>query len=1037
MNSPNFKTQLSKLKASKSLAILNRFEGALVVCALILIVEVIYRSGNHQVRNFILILQTGIVYAALRGAISGALFAACVAWVYIAYMLSERGKLFTYSADNLERLIVATITFILTGLMVGYFRRKLEQISYARAMQKSAVEKMRDEERYRAFIEQSNEAIWRFELDQPLDIKLSEAAQIEHFYKYGRLAECNRAMATMYGFASPADIEGFALGDFLVREDERNVEYLSAFIQSGYKLENAESHERDKDGRDKYFLNNLVGIIQDGMLVRAWGTQRDITMTRQADEILRRSEWQQRFLSTASGILSSSLDAKKILTTLAQITVPDFADWCGIDLVESDGSINRLAIVHTDPQKVEWGFELSQKYPAYPDIKGGVGAVIKTGKPELIPFISDDILRAYAVDEEHYTVLTKLEFKSILIVPLIAYGNTLGAMSFIYAESGRNYTAPDLIFAEDLANRAASAVFNAKLYEDAQSLALQEFEHSVFLETLLATAPVGLGFLNKNLEYIRINQYLADINGLPIEQHIGRHMQQVNPGFSSKAAEILNEVIEKGRPILDTELSGEAPPFSGRMRHWLASYYPVPGRDGEIIGVGIVVDEITERKKAEETIRHQALHDALTGLPNRKSLEERLAQSITVAKRNKQSLGIIFCDLDRFKVINDTLGHDIGDEVLKEVAQRLKQSVREEDTVARLGGDEFIIMLPELSSPGGARKVADKIFSTMLAPIIVGSHNLHVTVSLGIAFFPEDGIDPATLLKNADTALYRAKEAGRNTVQLYNQTMNLQATERLSLEHDLRLAQNTDQLEMFYQPIIELKTGATVAFEALLRWRHPKLGLMLPHEFIPLAEETGIMSSLATHIFSKSCNDFKKFLDTGFVPGKLVVNLSAKQFMQQDLIDMLRAALDGAAMHPSYLELEITENIAMVNVDFTINKLRELRDMGVSISVDDFGTGYSSLSYLRRLPIHKLKIDKSFTRHSLTEAHDAAIIRAIISMAHSLDLKVTAEGIETDSQLRFIRSLRADFAQGFYISYPLSVQETIQWVAHKKEVVLT
>jgi diguanylate cyclase (GGDEF)-like protein/PAS domain S-box-containing protein len=446
-------------------------------------------------------------------------------------------------------------------------------------------------------------------------------------------------------------------------------------------------------------------------------------------------------------------------------------------------------------------------------------------------------------------------------------------------------------------------------------------------------------------------------------------------------------------------------------------------------GFARVVRDVTERAEAEETIRHQALHDPLTGLPNRKALEERIEVLIKQANRHHSKIAVMFLDLDRFKNINDSLGHLIGDMLLKEVASRFRSIIRAEDTVARLGGDEFVITLSDIGHSGDVIKVAKKIIESMQVPMQIGQHSLRITSSIGVAIFPSDGQDIYGLLKNADTALYRAKELGRNRYQFFNQTMNVQASERLTLENSLHNAIESGELELYYQPIVDTKTQRLASVEALVRWNHPKLGKIYPNEFIPLAEEIGVIFPLGEWVLKTACNQLRDWQEEGVLVRSVSLNLSARQFSEPKLIDSVKTIVAESGVATNALEFEITESIAMENLDRTVNILRYLKQMGINIAIDDFGMGYSSLNYLKRFPLHSLKIDKSFVRHAITNSQDATIIRTIIAMAHSLGLKVVAEGVETEQQYSFLKQLDCDRVQGYYLGMPMPAHELPIWLS--------
>jgi diguanylate cyclase (GGDEF)-like protein/PAS domain S-box-containing protein len=436
--------------------------------------------------------------------------------------------------------------------------------------------------------------------------------------------------------------------------------------------------------------------------------------------------------------------------------------------------------------------------------------------------------------------------------------------------------------------------------------------------------------------------------------------------------------------------------------------------------IHMTVADISDRKRAEEQIEFHAYHDVLTRLPNRKLFTDRLTQNLTHARRSGKSLAVMFVDLDHFKSINDTLGHTAGDELLLEMARRLRGCIREEDTVARLGGDEFTIILSELRHPEDAVTVAEKIIAAVQKPLPVGEMSIEVSASIGIALYPVDGADPESLLRNADSAMYRAKEAGRNTYQLCTDEMKGRALQRLSLESRLRRAVNEEQLLLHYQPQISLSDGKVIGAEALLRWNDPERGLVYPGSFIPVAEESRLILPIGDWVLRTACTQMRKWREQGVQIPRIAVNLSPRQFQQHDLVECVRRALEETGLDAKALEFEITETTAMANGETTVETLHALRDLGVSISIDDFGTGYSSLNYLKKFPISCVKIDGAFIRDMNRNDGDAAIVTAVIGIARSLRLRVIAEGVETEEQATFLRRRRCDAAQGYHFSRPVT-----------------
>ena len=430
-------------------------------------------------------------------------------------------------------------------------------------------------------------------------------------------------------------------------------------------------------------------------------------------------------------------------------------------------------------------------------------------------------------------------------------------------------------------------------------------------------------------------------------------------------------------------------------------------------------EEVNERLHAEERARHLSLHDELTGLPNRRLLQDRLAQSLAQARREGWQVAVMFLDLDRFKNINDTLGHAAGDEVLREMARRLTGTVRDSDTVSRVGGDEFVIVLPHAQVETEIAPIAAKLMAQLSEPCTIGDRELRVTPSIGVSVFPDDGEDPVKLLSYADAAMYHAKASGRRNVQFYAATMSAALQARLKLENDLHRAVAQNELELYYQPRIDFRSGTVVSYEALLRWNHPLEGLIMPGTFIPIAEDSGLIMPIGEWVIREACQQMKRWREANFVVQSMAVNLSARQFFDSKLSDRVALALTDSGMRPEQLELEITESILMANTEETMSLFGQLKRLGVKLSIDDFGTGFSSLAYLKRFHVDNLKIDHSFVRDVGTDPDDAAIVRAIVNLAQSLQLRVIAEGVETREQLDFLAACGCQEAQGYYFARPL------------------
>jgi diguanylate cyclase (GGDEF)-like protein/PAS domain S-box-containing protein len=456
---------------------------------------------------------------------------------------------------------------------------------------------------------------------------------------------------------------------------------------------------------------------------------------------------------------------------------------------------------------------------------------------------------------------------------------------------------------------------------------------------------------------------------------------------------------------------------------------PVHDESGMITHFVGVQNDISDQKRAEENLLHMATHDALTGLPNRSLLQDRISQSISHAERMQREVAVLFLDFDRFKNINDSLGHAAGDALISSMARRLRNAVRMVDTVARVGGDEFVIVLTDITRKSDITQVLSNLIEAIMQPVLVEGHDLSITASIGISTYPHDGRDVSSLLKNADTAMYRAKEAGRNGFRFYAQEMNADAVDRLRLENDLRSAiKKGDELTLHYQPQVDTVTGCIVAAEALLRWHHPKHGLISPVDFIPMAEETGLIVQIGEWVLRHVCAQLRSWIEAGHPGIVIAVNLSPRQFHQPDIVEMIARALSDYDLPPHLLELEITESSLMRNPEEAAILLGELSEMGFRLSVDDFGTGYSSLGYLKRFPLDALKIDRSFVADIESDHDSASIAAAVIALAHSLGLKVVAEGVELDSQMEYLRSLKCDLAQGYLLGRPMPADDLVAFM---------
>ena len=453
------------------------------------------------------------------------------------------------------------------------------------------------------------------------------------------------------------------------------------------------------------------------------------------------------------------------------------------------------------------------------------------------------------------------------------------------------------------------------------------------------------------------------------------------------------------------------------------SVAPMHDRMGDTIGAVVVIRDVSATRALELRIAHSAEHDDLTGLPNRMLLNDRLGQAISTAKRNVKQVAVIFLDLDGFKHVNDSLGHAVGDRLLQSVAKRLVQCVRPSDTVSRQGGDEFVVMLSDVEhNSEDATHAAARMLKAVAEPHAIGQHELHVTTSIGVSVYPDDGQDAGTLIKNADTAMYQAKDHGRQSYQFFTPAMNVRAVERQSIEESLRRALERKEFALHYQPMIDLKTGAITGAEALLRWTHPALGSVPPGQFIPIAEASGLILPISAWVLREACQQARAWADSGLPTVTMAVNVSAMEFQNENFLDNLFAILGETGLDPSSLELELTEGVLMKQAASAAAILQSARDRGIQVAIDDFGTGYSSLSYLRKFPVDALKIDQSFVRE-IGAGEDTTIVTAVIGMARGLKLRVIAEGVETQAEMAFLQAHHCDEAQGYYFSRPVPPEQ--------------
>ncbi|WP_244329290.1 EAL domain-containing protein [Tolypothrix sp. PCC 7910] len=687
--------------------------------------------------------------------------------------------------------------------------------------------------------------------------------------------------------------------------------------------------------------------------------------------------------------------------------------------------------------------------------------------PRWLKLLARGDIVAETVKELSETERQALELQDvlkILILPIIAKGNFIGFIGFDKCEVTQIWEAKETAFLQAVVG-ALSLVHDRLLADHALKTAILETQDSAYhlenvvqertaelhreiaerkriqteLEkslslqwaTLESTAD-GILVIDNQGKIAGFNQKFLQMWRIPESLITSGNYKEVLR-LAMKQLEAPKQYFATIRELYfnpDTQLYDAIAFKDGRV----LERYSQPQRiNGKIVGRVWSFRDITAHKLAEAKIRHQALHDLLTDLPNRVLFNERLSEALAQAQKNRSKLAVCFLDLDRFKVINDNLSHAVGDQLLQIVAQRLIDCLRDIDTIARWGGDEFTLILPEINDTQEVTKILERILAAFKPVFEIENYQLHISVSIGIALYPMHGQDAETLIKHADIALYRVKSQGRNHYQFYNSAINSGSSELLTLENSLHSALERQEFEVYYQPQVNITTGEITKIEALLRWRHLELGLIPPAKFIPLAEETGLIIPIGEWVLRTACAQNKAWQEALNLPSlSVAVNLSARQFQQPNLVTMVQQILSETQLNHKCLELEITESIAMKNVEFTKRILSELHALGVSISIDDFGTGYCSLSYLKNFPIHCLKIDRSFVRDLSDDNHDAAITTAIIALAHGLKLAVVAEGVETEEQRNLLRLLDCELMQGYLFSRPLSAEDTTRLLQKSK-----
>jgi len=558
------------------------------------------------------------------------------------------------------------------------------------------------------------------------------------------------------------------------------------------------------------------------------------------------------------------------------------------------------------------------------------------------------------------------------------------------------------------------------LFVSKRTASRQDSVDRELLDAFMEHIPDNVFFKDRDSRFVRISKSMTAYCGLKDpRQAVGKNDADI---FSSEHADQAlqdeQEIIRTGKPMLGKEEKETWP--DGRETWVLTTKVPLNNRHGQIVGTMGIAHDITDRKQAEMRVRHLALHDSLTGLPNRVLLEDRLSQAISLASRSQTQVTVLMLDLNRFKNVNDSFGHYVGDRLLEEVSVRLKACLRDSDTVARVGSDEFVIAVQTIASSQDVERVTQRVLEVISEPFEIEEHQIQISGSIGISQFPDHGENPTFLLQCADAAMYEAKKRGRGTHCLFSPALTKSTRQQQKLEDDLHHACERNEFVLYYQPIVASDTGLITGMEALLRWRHPELGLISPNQFIPLLEELGLMAGVGQWVLRAACRQNVSWQQAGYSPVRVAVNVSSQQLYRGNIVDTVQSVLHETGLDPKWLELELTESQTLDDSDATIKILRGLKRLGVSLSLDDFGTGWSSLSYLNRFPIDRIKIDRSFIRDVLTQPNAEAVVKSILGLARNLGLACIAEGVETPKQREYLqRNMRGEM-QGYLFSQPLT-----------------
>lgn len=820
----------------------------------------------------------------------------------------------------------------------------------------------------------------------------------------GHIVDANPAAAEFYGYPSemligmhisdiefhPSDESG---KDKLAQQDERNC------FSSQHRLASAEVREVEIYSSPVLVNNKMV----------RFSIVHDITDRKQAEQAQLRLNRAFRLLSSGNELLVHAENEQKLLSDICRqiVEIGDYLmAWVGFAVQDESKTVRPVAESGYEKDYLE---KITISWADTDTGRGPTGTAIRTG----ITQINQNCLINPLMAPWREAALQR-GYQASIALPLVDEKEAFGALT-IYSSIPEAFNEDEVKLLQKLADGLSFGILTLRSAAIRQKAETELRQSEERYRLVLENAADAVIIINPEKRFVYANKQTTQMLGYSVDDLLALSVFDILPPEEKQRAQ---DVIDQLEEVTDLR-------FEIRLKRDDNSTVPVEINavmlpDGNFFGA---CRDITERKNYESRLEYQATHDALTGLANRNLLTDRIEQSIAHAHRSGKSVAVIMLDLDRFKLINDTLGHATGDTLLQEIAKRLSNCVRSGDTVARLGGDEFMIAIPDVVSEDGVGTLSRNILNVVAKPMSVAGNEMVITASLGVAIYPRDGELVPTLFKNADIAMYRAKELGRNSFQFYAPEMNSRMLGRLELENGLRRALENGELALYYQPKVDLRHGNMVGAEALIRWNHPVAGIVSPGDFIPLAEETGLIVPIGEWVIETACKQIKTWQDQGLPDITVAVNLSARQFQQENLIQVVEQGLKMSGIQARHLELEVTESSVMVNPEKTIAILHDLKRIGVKIALDDFGTGYSSLNYLKRFPIDSLKIDQSFVRDIISDPDDAAIAKLVISLAHSLKQTVIAEGVENEAQLRFLQRNQCDEMQGYFFSRPLPAEE--------------